>query len=173
MIRMDSAGGPGQAAGLIPETFRPRYSLRSSVPASGNWLMRVAILGQQAFGQAVLEAFVKRGDTVAGVFCAPEKAGAPPDALRVAAEQAGIRTYQFASLKTPQAHEALRSLAVDLGVMAYVLQFVPQEFASIPRHGTIQYHPSLLPRYRGPSSINWKAGVGPRRRTSTGTITSI
>jgi methionyl-tRNA formyltransferase len=39
--------------------------------------------------------------------------------------------------------------------MAYVLQFVPQEFASIPRHGTIQYHPSLLPRYRGPSSINW------------------
>ncbi len=117
--------------------------------------MRVAIVGQQAFGQAVLEAFIKRGDTVAGVFCAPEKPGAPADALRVAAEQAGIRMYQFASLKGPDAHEALKSLAVDLGVMAYVLQFVPQEFANIPRHGTIQYHPSLLPRYRGPSSINW------------------
>jgi methionyl-tRNA formyltransferase len=117
--------------------------------------VHIAIVGQQAFGQAVLEAFLKRGDTVAGVFCAPEKPGAPADALRVAAEQAGIRTYQFASLKTPEAHAALSSLAVDLGVMAYVLQFVPQEFASIPRHGTIQYHPSLLPRYRGPSSINW------------------
>ena len=117
--------------------------------------MRVAIIGQQAFGQAVLEAFVKRGDTVAGVFCAPEKPGAPADALRVAAEQTGIRTYQFASLKTAAAHEALGSLAVDVGVMAYVLQFVPQEFAGIPRHGMIQYHPSLLPRYRGPSSINW------------------
>jgi methionyl-tRNA formyltransferase len=117
--------------------------------------MRVAIVGQQAFGQAVLEAFVRRGDTVAGVFCAPEKAGAPADALRVAAEQAGIRTYQFASLKSAEAREALKSLAADVGVMAYVLQFVPQEFANIPRHGTIQYHPSLLPRYRGPSSINW------------------
>jgi len=39
--------------------------------------------------------------------------------------------------------------------MAFVLQFAPQEFVNIPRHGTIQYHPSLLPKYRGPSSINW------------------
>ena len=39
--------------------------------------------------------------------------------------------------------------------MAYVLQFAPQEFTAIPRHGMIQFHPSLLPRYRGPSSINW------------------
>ena len=39
--------------------------------------------------------------------------------------------------------------------MAYVLQFAPQEFTTIPRHGMIQFHPSLLPRYRGPSSINW------------------
>jgi methionyl-tRNA formyltransferase len=39
--------------------------------------------------------------------------------------------------------------------MAFVLQFAPQEFVTIPKHGTIQYHPSLLPRYRGPSSINW------------------
>jgi methionyl-tRNA formyltransferase len=35
------------------------------------------------------------------------------------------------------------------------LQFAPQEFVNIPRCGTIQYHPSLLPKYRGPSSINW------------------
>jgi methionyl-tRNA formyltransferase len=39
--------------------------------------------------------------------------------------------------------------------MAFVLQFAPQDFVSIPKHGTIQYHPSLLPKYRGPSSINW------------------
>ena len=117
--------------------------------------MRIAIIGQQDFGKAALEAFVNRGDTVAGVFCAPEKAGAKPDPLRVAAEQAHIPVQQLASLKTKAAGEALRSLEVDLGVMAYVLQFVPQDFAAIPRHGMIQYHPSLLPRYRGPSSINW------------------
>jgi methionyl-tRNA formyltransferase len=117
--------------------------------------VRIAIIGQQDFGKAVLEAFVSRGDTVAGVFCAPEKAGAKSDPLRVAAEQAGIPVQQLSSLKTPEAAAALRSLDADLGVMAYVLQFVPQDFAHIPRHGMIQYHPSLLPRYRGPSSINW------------------
>jgi methionyl-tRNA formyltransferase len=117
--------------------------------------MRIAIIGQQDFGKSVLEAFVRRGDTVAGVFCAPEKAGAKADPLRVAAEQAHIHVWQLSSLKTEEASAALRALDVDLGVMAYVLQFVPQHFANIPRHGMIQYHPSLLPRYRGPSSINW------------------
>jgi methionyl-tRNA formyltransferase len=117
--------------------------------------MRIAIIGQQDFGKAVLEAFLKRGDTVAGVFCAPEKPGAKLDPLRVAAESAGVPVYQLPSLKTEEARQVLANLDVDLGVMAYVLQFVPQEFVGIPRHGMIQYHPSLLPRYRGPSSINW------------------
>jgi len=44
--------------------------------------------------------------------------------------------------------------------MAYVLQFAPQEFVNIPRCGTIQFHPSLLPRHRGPSSINWPIALG-------------
>ncbi len=117
--------------------------------------MRIAIVGQSDFGKAALEAFVERGDAVAGVFCAPEKPGAAADPLRLAAEQRSIPVYQLKSLKAPEAYETLRALGVDLGVMAYVLQFVPQDFATIPRHGMIQYHPSLLPRYRGPSSINW------------------
>jgi len=117
--------------------------------------MRIAILGQQKFGKAVLEAFGDRGDTIAGVFCAPEKPGAPPDPLKVAAESRGIPVHQLPSLKTEHAREILRGLAVDLAIMAYVLQFVPEEFTSIPPRGTIQYHPSLLPRYRGPSAINW------------------
>ena len=117
--------------------------------------MKVAIIGQQDFGKAVLEAFLARGDQVAGVFCAPEKEGAKADVLKVAAQEKGVKVFQFPSLKDKQAHEAMRSLGVDLGVMAYVLQFAPQEFVNIPKKGTIQYHPSLLPKYRGPSSINW------------------
>ena len=117
--------------------------------------MRIAIIGQQKFGKAVLDAFIDRGDTVAGVFCAPEKPGSAPDPLRVAAEQRGLRLFQLPSLKAPEATGALRELNVDIGVMAYVLQFAPEEFTAIPRHGMIQFHPSLLPRYRGPSSINW------------------
>jgi methionyl-tRNA formyltransferase len=117
--------------------------------------MRIAIVGQQDFGKAVLEAFLARGDQVAGVFCAPEKPGARPDALKVAAQEKGVEVFQFPSLKSEEARTTLKKLAPDLGIMAFVLQFAPQDFVSIPKHGTIQYHPSLLPKYRGPSSINW------------------
>src|SRR5437763_15804319 len=117
--------------------------------------MRVAIIGQQDFGKAVLEAFLARGDQVAGVFCAPDKPGARADALKVAAQEKGLPLFQFASLKSDDAEAAMKKLGADIGVMAFVLQFAPQEFVRIPKHGTIQYHPSLLPKYRGPSSINW------------------
>jgi methionyl-tRNA formyltransferase len=125
--------------------------------------MRIAIIGQQDFGKAVLDAFLARGDEVAGVFCAPEKAGAKADLLAAAAREKGLRVFQFASLRSPDAQQALRDLAADIGIMAYVLQFAPQEFVTIPRLGTIQYHPSLLPRHRGPSSINWPIIQGATR----------
>jgi methionyl-tRNA formyltransferase len=117
--------------------------------------VRIAIIGQQDFGKAVLEAFLQRGDEAAGVFCAPEKPGAKADPLRAAAEARGLKVFQFKSLRSAEAHDALQGLQVDLGIMAYVLQFAPDSFTKLPRLGTIQYHPSLLPRYRGPSSINW------------------
>jgi methionyl-tRNA formyltransferase len=127
--------------------------------------MRVAIIGQQDFGKAVLEAFLARGEDVAGVFCAPEKEGAKADPLKTAALEKNLKVFQFASLRAPEAHAALRGLQADIGVMAYVLQFAPQDFVNIPRLGTIQYHPSLLPKYRGPSSINWPIARG---ETKTG-----
>jgi len=117
--------------------------------------VKIAIIGQQDFGKTVLEAFLNRGDQVAAVFCAPEKEGARPDALRVAAQEKGLPVHQFKSLRDPEATEAMKAAGADIGIMAFVLQFAPQEFVNIPKHGTIQYHPSLLPKYRGPSSINW------------------
>lgn len=117
--------------------------------------MKVVIIGQQDFGKAVMEAFLARGDEVAGVFCAPEKEGSRPDPLRLAAQEKGLKVFQLPSLKDAKAIEIMRELAPEIGIMAYVLQFAPQEFVNIPKHGTIQYHPSLLPLYRGPSSINW------------------
>jgi methionyl-tRNA formyltransferase len=117
--------------------------------------VKIAIIGQQDFGKAVLEAFLARGDEIAGVFCAPEKEGAKADPLKAAALEKGLKIFQFQSLRNKEALDAMRALNADLGVMAFVLQFAPQEFVKIPKKGTIQYHPSLLPKYRGPSSINW------------------
>jgi methionyl-tRNA formyltransferase len=122
--------------------------------------MKVAIVGQQDFGKAVLEAFLARGDQVSAVFCAPEKEGARADALRAAAQEKGLKVHQLKSLRAPEAVQAMQDAGADIGIMAFVLQFAPQEFVKIPRHGTIQYHPSLLPKYRGPSSINWPIARG-------------
>ncbi|MBC8024013.1 MAG: methionyl-tRNA formyltransferase, partial [Burkholderiales bacterium] len=125
--------------------------------------MKIAIIGQQDFGKAVLEAFLARGDTVAGVFIAPEKEGAKADPMKVVAQEKGLKVFQFPSLKSPEATQAMKDLDADIGIMAFVLQFAPQEFVNIPKHGTIQYHPSLLPKYRGPSSINWPISRGERK----------
>jgi methionyl-tRNA formyltransferase len=123
-------------------------------------MARIAFIGQQEFGKAVLEAFLARGDTIAGVFCVPDKPGAKPDALKAGAQALGLQVFTFASLRSPEAESAMRSLDADIGIMAYVLQFAPQSFVNIPRHGTIQYHPSLLPLHRGPSSISWPIALG-------------
>ncbi len=125
--------------------------------------MRVAIIGQQAFGKAALEAFLARGDTVAAVFCAPEKGR--PDPLRLASEAAGVPTFQFARLTGPDAQDALRGARVDIAIMAFVTQFVPQALCAIPAFGTIQFHPSLLPLHRGASSLSWSIILG---RSETG-----
>ena len=125
--------------------------------------MRVAIIGQQDFGKATLEAFLTRGDEIAAVFCAPEKGR--PDPLRLAGEAASVPTYQFPRLTDPDAQEALRAARADIGIMAYVTQFVPQDFCNIPKFGTIQFHPSLLPLHRGASSMSWSIILG---RAETG-----
>ena len=117
--------------------------------------MRIVIVGQQAFGKSVLEAFLARGDTIAGVFAAPEKPGARPDPLVAAAEEKKLPVYRFPKYSDAEAHEALKGLNADIGVMAYVLLFAPPEFCAIPKHGMIQFHPSLLPLHRGPAAIPW------------------
>jgi methionyl-tRNA formyltransferase len=117
--------------------------------------MRIVVHGQQAFGKAVLEALLKRGDDVVAVYVAPEKPGQKTDPLKEAAIAAKLPVYQPASYRKPEVWEEFRALKPDLQVMAFVTLFVPEDFLNIPPHGSIQYHPSLLPKYRGPSAINW------------------
>src|SRR5882672_3668323 len=124
------------------------------------WNMRIVVHGQQAFGKAVLEALIKRGDDVVAVYVAPEKEGAKADPLKEAAIAAKLPVYQPASYRKPEVWEEFKALKPDLQVMAFVTLFVPEEFLNVPTHGSIQYHPSLLPAYRGASAINWPIILG-------------
>lgn len=126
--------------------------------------MRIIVNGQQAFGKAVLEALLERGEDVIAVYGPADKDGRV-DPLTQAAREHDLPVYSPKSFKTDEAVEELKALKPDLGVMAFVTKFCPSSFLDVPTHGTIQYHPSLLPLHRGPSSINWPIIMG---RTETG-----
>jgi len=128
--------------------------------------MRIVVHGQQAFGKSVLEALLERGEDVVGVYCAPEPAqgGGRVDPLKEAALARGLPVHQPRSFRNkPEVWEEFARLKADLCVMAYVTLIVPEEVLNLPTRGTIQYHPSLLPRHRGPSSINWPIIMGETR----------
>src|SRR6516162_7491972 len=122
--------------------------------------MRIVVHGQEAFGKAVLEKLLERAENVVAVFCAPDKAGRAEDPLKVSARDKHLPVHQPSSWKTPEALELMASYNADLCVMAYVTLFVPKPVLDAPKLGTIQYHPSLLPLHRGPSSINWPIAMG-------------
>jgi methionyl-tRNA formyltransferase len=113
--------------------------------------MRIVVHGQQAFGKAVLEALLKRGDDVIAAYVAPEKEGQKADPLKEAALAAKLPVYQPASYRKPEVWAEFRALKPDLQVMAFVTLFVPEDFLKIPTHGSI---------HRGASSINWPIILG-------------
>jgi methionyl-tRNA formyltransferase len=124
--------------------------------------MRIVVNGQQAFGAEVLKALLDHGEDVVAVYCAPDKEGRPPDPLAEAAREASITVRQPPSFKDEEVARGIAELEPDLMVMAFVTLFVPENVRDIPTHGVIQYHPSILPRHRGPSAINWAIIQGER-----------
>ena len=125
--------------------------------------MRIVVHGQQAFGKAVLERLLERGENVVAVCCAPTKDGKPEDPLAEYAREQKIPVHQPTSWKTPEALELMQSFGAEVCMMAYVLLFIPEAVRDAPKYGTFQYHPSLCPWHRGPSSISWPIAMGKKR----------
>lgn len=117
--------------------------------------MRIAVIGQAAFGKDVLAALADNGENVVGVFCPPDREGRPSDPIKQEADERGIPVFQFRRMRRKVAIDAFLGLNADLCVMAFVTDIVPDAILEAPTRGTIQYHPSLLPKHRGPSSMNW------------------
>lgn len=126
--------------------------------------MRIILIGQAAFAEKVLDGARQRGHDVAAVYCPPD-AGAKPDPVKARAQALDIPVRQHKSLKAAGVQAEFAELQADLGVLAYVTQIVPQNVFETPRLGSICFHPSLLPRYRGGSAVNWQLIKG---ETETG-----
>lgn len=118
--------------------------------------MRIILNGQQAFGKAALEAILEKGeDEIVAVYTAPDKDGRPVDPVKEAALAHDLPVCQPSDYSDPEVIAELKSWNADLMMMAYVIIFIPEEARNVPKHGSLCFHPSLLPLHRGPSSINW------------------
>ena len=116
--------------------------------------MRIALIGQAGFGADVLKGLLAKGRQVVGVFCPPDR-GSKVDPLKEAAQEAGVPVFQPPRMKDPEAYDQMVSLNPDLAVLAFVTDIVPGKVLDVPKIGSICYHPSILPKYRGASAINW------------------
>ena len=118
--------------------------------------MRISIIGQSAFGKSVLEALAKNNiDEIVGVFAPPTREGRPDDPISESAHALNVPVFEFKRLRDKEAITQFKTVQPELCIMAFVTDIVPMEMINYPILGTIQYHPSLLPLHRGPSSINW------------------
>ena len=116
--------------------------------------MRIVIIGQAAFGEKVLEAMNHSGEEVVGIYTSPDIPGRV-NPLKELASQLGIPLFQPERMRDPEVYAGYVKLNPELNVMAFVTDILPAGILNSPRFGTVQYHPSLLPRHRGSSSINW------------------
>lgn len=123
--------------------------------------MRLIVMGQQAFGKDVLAKLLDAGtDEVVAVYCEPDKEGKPVDPIKELAVEKGLPVYQPANFDDQEALDTLASHNADLMIMAFVNVFVPEAARDTPTHGSICFHPSLLPLHRGPSAVNWPIIMG-------------
>ena len=122
--------------------------------------MKIIVVGQGPFGEKVLEALIRRGEEVVGSFSPPDKKGEGMNAL---AEESGIPSFRPNSLKDPEVYDAYMKLRPELAILAFVTDIIPEKLLTAPFLGTICYHPSILPRHRGASAINWAIIQGDTR----------
>jgi methionyl-tRNA formyltransferase len=122
--------------------------------------MRIILVGQGPFGEKTLDALIQKGEDIVGVFCPQDKRG---EAMKALAENSAITLFQPDHMKDAEVHKAYLDLNPDLVVLAFVTDILPESLLDIPSIGTICYHPSLLPRHRGSSGINWAVIQGDTR----------
>ncbi|XP_051931050.1 cytosolic 10-formyltetrahydrofolate dehydrogenase [Hippocampus zosterae] len=121
--------------------------------------MKIAVIGQSQFGEEVYKELRSEGHTIVGIFTIPDKDG-KADPLATEAEKDGVTVFKFPRWRVkgqaiPEVVAQYKAMGAELNVMPFCSQFIPMEVIDHPKHGSIIYHPSLLPRHRGASAINW------------------
>ncbi|XP_006871137.1 PREDICTED: mitochondrial 10-formyltetrahydrofolate dehydrogenase isoform X1 [Chrysochloris asiatica] len=129
--------------------------------------LKLALIGQSVFGQEVYSHLRKEGHRIVGVFTVPDRDG-KADPLALVAEKDGTPVFKFPRWRVKgktikEVAEAYRSVGAELNVLPFCSQFIPMDVIDCPKYGSIIYHPSILPRHRGASAINWTLIMGDKK----------
>ncbi len=123
--------------------------------------MRIVLVGQAPFGKDCLQALLEQGENVAGVITIPDEPGGKrPNPVKELALEKNIPLLMpegknHHRLENSSVIPWVRELQPDLFVLVFVTDFMPPEVIKTAVFGGINYHPSLLPKYRGGTAINW------------------
>lgn len=120
--------------------------------------MRVVFMGTPEFAAAILGTLISSHHEVVGVFTRPDAVRGRgkklvPSPVKAAAVEAGIPVFEFASMKSDEAYEALAGLEADMACVAAYGAILPKRVLDAPKYGCINVHGSLLPRWRGAAPI--------------------
>ncbi|KAL3093366.1 hypothetical protein niasHS_005880 [Heterodera schachtii] len=127
--------------------------------------MKICLIGKQAFGAEVCRQLINSGHDIVLVCTELDKNGRA-DLLALEAEKhkkpiLKTKSWRRKNKETGkfelenELFNEYKKYAAEVNVVAFCTQFIPQEVMDFPRHKTIIYHPSILPKHRGASAINW------------------
>ncbi len=126
---------------------------------------KIAYFGQAPFGRDVLVKLLDAGHEIVGVYAPRE--GKRPDPLAEEAAARGLRLFRYGAMRRKGEPIAERvaehaALGADLNVLAFVTMILPEAVVEAPRHGSLCFHPSLLPKFRGGNALAWQIIEGER-----------
>ncbi|KPL01604.1 MAG: methionyl-tRNA formyltransferase [candidate division Zixibacteria bacterium SM23_73_2] len=134
--------------------------------------MRILFMGTPKFALPSLEALLKSEHQIAGIITQPDRPRGrgrklSPTPVKELALKNGLLVFDPEDLKSDDLVEKLEATNPDLAVVV-AFRILPEKIFTIPPKGTINLHPSLLPKYRGAAPINWALIEG---ETKTGVTT--
>src|SRR5262245_27860804 len=134
--------------------------------------MKLIFMGTPEFAVPSLKKLIEAGHEIRAVFTQPDKPVGrrqivTPPPVKLAAEEHSIEIFQPAKIKTAEARERFEPFfkQMDVGIVAAYGRILPDWMLAAPKHGCINVHSSLLPKYRGAAPINWAIANG---ETETG-----
>ncbi len=130
--------------------------------------LRIVFMGTPDFAKIHLEALVENKYNVVGVFCREDKPKGrgmkmtPPPVKEYATEN-NIPVFQPNKVKeNPEVMEKLKEWNPNLIIVVAYGRILPKEILEYPKHGAINVHGSILPKYRGAAPIQWSVINGDR-----------